>query len=249
MATGNLTVDRFANVESPAAQGWRSFIDSTPCNHKHRTEDAAWKCGSKRLAEARALARIADRDALQEKADAAVERIRERLAKRQAPAAEEILWSSDMGEILCTEHAGFYLAQEIQRQPARRFHYTPLGGWSRMTATEIHEYRFAVRDLPSAWSEHLCESCREKALAPRDAGEATAEPMTRGAAQKAISAPAPEAEISRGSRVRVQSDEGIVRDIAHESCPPDQRIALIEWSDGTSDWWGFQSITIAEAVL
>lgn len=195
MATGNVTVARYSNVERPNATGWVSYLDGKPCSHKHRSDDAAETCGSKRAAEARAAAIISREEATEildfdparlildgelmatpgsfgqrfQRAD--VEALALAL-RAQAPEPEErTYYSHEEGEITCVEHAGFYLSQSIQMAPGRKSYRTPLGTWWSMSPEEIATYRYAVRDLPG-WSEHICESCRAKAEEPRDAGEA-----------------------------------------------------------------------------
>lgn len=50
--------------------------------------------------------------------------------------------------------------------------------------------------------------------------------------------------LARGARVSGLRGVGTVVDMAHESCPPAQRVALVQWDGGASEWWGVQSLEV-----
>lgn len=149
------------------------FADTTalaPCTHNHRKDSTREAC----LRERTMLAQHAAwRASIQPAADAAVDRIRERLL----PTWTDFYALDPGGDITCTAHAGFYLAQSIQWHPDEPVHHTPLGTWIRQTERDIALLRYAIRDLPAHWSDYPCETCHQHATAPRDAGDAEAEAL------------------------------------------------------------------------
>jgi len=59
------------------------------------------------------------------------------------------------GMLLCSDHAGTYLASAIAAHPKRKSHDTPLGTWERLNTAEV-EY------LASEFG-YLCETCHHLA--------------------------------------------------------------------------------------